>query len=397
MKKYLEKIRRFLDQHLWWLLDYGLPFLTGVLVTVLVFLLISMGKDQKLDRLEYILDRYFVEDVDKDKLLDGAAAGMVESLGDRWSYYMTAEEYEAQQAQRNSSYVGVGITITVLEDEQGFEIVELEPNGPASRAGMQVGDILIGADTLRVKTDGLDAVKNGVSGKEGTEVVLTVLRSEQELQITVKRETILVNVASGTMLENNVGLITIESFHSRCAEESVAAIEQLLDQGAESLIFDVRNNPGGYTGELIELLDYLLPEGPVFRTENSSGESHVDHSDADYLDMPMAVLVNGRSFSAAEFFAAALQEYEAAVIVGEKTTGKGRYQTVIELPGGSAVNLSVGRYFTPEGVDLTNVGVTPDVLIPVDQETGAKIYGGTLEPMEDPQILAAINGLKSGN
>lgn len=310
---------------------------------------------------------------------------------------MTAEEYEAQQAQRNSSYVGVGITITVLEDEQGFEIVELEPNGPASRAGMQVGDILIGADTLRVKTDGLDAVKNGVSGKEGTEVVLTVLRSEQELQITVKRETILVNVASGTMLENNVGLITIESFHSRCAEESVAAIEQLLDQGAESLIFDVRNNPGGYTGELIELLDYLLPEGPVFRTENSSGESHVDHSDADYLDMPMAVLVNGRSFSAAEFFAAALQEYEAAVIVGEKTTGKGRYQTVIELPGGSAVNLSVGRYFTPEGVDLTNVGVTPDVLIPVDQETGAKIYGGTLEPMEDPQILAAIDGLKSGN
>ena len=221
-----------MDQYLWWLLDYGLPFLTGVMLTVLVFLIISTGKDQKLDRLEYILDRYFVEDVDKDKLLDGAAAGMVDSLGDRWSYYMTAEEYEAQQAQRNSVYVGVGITITVLEDEQGFEIVELEPNGPASRAGIQVGDILIGADTLRVKTDGLDAVKNGVSGKEGTEVTLTLLRSEQEMQVTVKREKILVEVAWGTMLEGNIGLVTIDSFHSRCVEESIAAIEQLLDQGA---------------------------------------------------------------------------------------------------------------------------------------------------------------------
>ena len=397
MKDFLKKLGVFWNRYFSWFEFYGLPFLTGVLVTVLVFLLIFLGKSNKLRQLEFVLDRYFVEDVEEEQLLDGAAAGMVMSLEDRWSYYMTAEEYEELRLQRNSSYVGVGIAITRRQDNLGYDITQVEPDGPSDQAGIQVGDILIGANDLRVDTHGLDAVSDAISGKKGTEVVLVILRGEEELSFTVKRDVILVDVAWGTLLEENVGLVTIDSFHSRCAEEAIAAVEQLLEQGAEALIFDVRNNPGGYTSEMVELLDYLLPEGPVFRTESSSGKTHVDYSDADYLDVPMAVLVNKRSYSAAEFFAAALQEYDAAMILGEKTTGKGRYQTIIELPDGSAVNLSIGRYFTPNEVDLTGVGIIPDQEIPVDDEIAVKIYGRTLEPMEDPQILAAIQGVKSGN
>lgn len=397
MKDFLKKLGVFWNRYFSWFEFYGLPFLTGVLVTVLVFLLIFLGKSNKLRQLEFVLDRYFVEDVEEEQLLDGAAAGMVMSLEDRWSYYMTAEEYEDLRLQRNSSYVGVGIAITRRQDNLGYNITQVEPDGPSDQAGIQVGDILIGANDLRVDTHGLDAVSDAISGKKGTEVVLVILRGEEELSFTVKRDVILVDVAWGTLLEENVGLVTIDSFHSRCAEEAIAAVEQLLEQGAEALIFDVRNNPGGYTSEMVELLDYLLPEGPVFRTESSSGKNHVDYSDADYLDVPMAVLVNKRSYSAAEFFAAALQEYDAAMILGEKTTGKGRYQTIIELPDGSAVNLSIGRYFTPNEVDLTGVGIIPDQEIPVDDEIAVKIYGRTLEPMEDPQILAAIQGVKSGN
>lgn len=397
MKDFLKKLGVFWNRYFSWFEFYGLPFLTGVLVTVLVFLLIFLGKSNKLRQLEFVLDRYFVEDVEEEQLLDGAAAGMVMSLEDRWSYYMTAEEYEELRLQRNSSYVGVGIAITRRQDNLGYDITQVEPDGPSDQAGIQVGDILIGANNLRVDTHGLDAVSDAISGKKGTEVVLVILRGEEELSFTVKRDVILVDVAWGTMLEENVGLVTIDSFHSRCAEEAIAAVEQLLEQGAEALIFDVRNNPGGYTSEMVELLDYLLPEGPVFRTESSSGKNHVDYSDAECLEIPMAVLVNKRSYSAAEFFAAALQEYDAAMILGEKTTGKGRYQTIIELPDGSAVNLSIGRYFTPNEVDLTGVGIIPDQEIPVDDEIAVKIYVRTLEPMEDPQILAAIQGVKSGN
>ena len=155
----------------------------------------------------------------------------------------------------------------------------------------------------------------------------------------------------------------------------------------------MRNNPGGYAEELVKLLDYLLPEGDLFRSVSYDGTEKVDTSDADCLDMPMAVLINGSSYSAAEFFAAALQEYQAATIVGEPTVGKGVYQTTISLGDGSAVALSTGKYFTPKGNSLTDVGVIPDVRVDVDEETAEKIYYGTLGYADDLQIQAAIQVL----
>ena len=168
----------------------------------------------------------------------------------------------------------------------------------------------------------------------------------------------------------------------------------MQNQGAWGLIFDVRNNPGGYKHELVEVLDYLLPEGPLFRSEDYLGNVTVDESDADCLVMPMAVLVNGDSYSAAEFFAAAMGEYEAAVIVGQQTTGKGYFQQTFRLKDGSAVGLSVGKYSTPNGVNLAGVGITPDRVVDVDEETAFEIYAGLMDPNADPQIKAAIEAMK---
>ena len=159
------------------------------------------------------------------------------------------------------------------------------------------------------------------------------------------------------------------------------------------LIFDVRNNPGGYVTEMVAVLDYLLPEGVLFQSENYAGEKDVRHSDASCLDLPMAVLVNGNSYSAAEFFAATLWEYEAGLVVGEHTSGKGYFQYTFELPDGSAVGLSTGKYYTSKGVSLTDVGVTLDVLVPVDAQRAAAIRGGTLEYAKDPQVQAAVKAL----
>ncbi|MBQ9167136.1 MAG: S41 family peptidase [Oscillospiraceae bacterium] len=374
-----------------------LAFLSGAAIMMLVLMPRLLKEDGKLEQLEGVLEEYFVEDVDPEALEDAAAAAMVDAIGDRWSYYMTAETYQASQQTMKSQYVGVGITISLREDGIGYDILKVETNSPAAGAGILAGDILIGADDVYVSEAGAEDMKNAVAGEKGTQVELTVLRDGAEMKFTMNRDTVLVDVAQGVMLEDHIGLVTIESFRSRCADETIEAIEELLEQGAEALIFDVRFNPGGYTTELIDLLDYLLPEGPIFRTESYSGEVNVDYSDADCLEMPIAVLVNGDSYSAAEFFAAALQEYEAATIVGEKTFGKGYYQTDFLLSDGSAVNLSIGKYYTPNGLSLIGIGVTPDEEITVDEETASLIYAGTLDPMEDPQILAAIDTIKTGN
>lgn len=365
-------------------------------VTVLALCVLS-DRGDKLDELQMVIDRYFIEDADKDQLQDAAASAMVGALDDEWSYYMNAQQYEDYKVAMSNSYVGVGITIQLREDNQGFDIIEVVPGGPAEEAGVKAGDVLIGAGGQSLIGGTMEDSRDLIRGKEGTKVELTVLRDGKEQTVTVTRRQFETPVATYEMLQDNIGLVTIENFDQRCAQETIAAIEALREQGATALIFDVRNNPGGYKDELVKVLDYLLPEGDLFRSVDYRGREEVDRSDAKYLDMPMAVLMNLNSYSAAEFFAAALSEYDAAVTVGEKTYGKGRFQTAIELSDGSAVNLSIGKYYTPKGESLVGKGLTPDVEVPVDEETAAEIYAGTLDSADDPQIIAAINALKSGN
>lgn len=350
----------------------------------------------KLDWVRNLVDRCYIGQADLDAMEDAAAGAMINAIGDRWSYYMTAEEYLEYQDLMANSYVGVGITIQ-MEEDGSVDVMEVLPGSGAEEAGIQPGDRITAVDGTSIL--GMTSEENSalIKGEENTTVRLTLIRGGQTLEVDVVRRRVETPVATYKMLEDNIGLVTIENFDLRCAEESIAAIEALLAQGAESLIFDVRNNPGGYKTEMVELLDYLLPEGVLFRAEDYRGVEEVDESDADCLEIPMAVVVNLNSYSAAEFFAAALSEYEAAVVVGEKTFGKGYFQNTFPLPDGSAVNLSIGKYCTPKGVSLADVGLAPDVSAPVDEETAARIYYDLLDPMEDPQILAAINALKKGN
>jgi carboxyl-terminal processing protease len=298
--------------------------------------------------------------------------------------------------QMNNAYVGAGITIQVREDQTGFDIVAVTTGGPAEAAGIQAGDRIIRIGQTSTVNMEIDTARNMVRGKAGTTVDLTVLRDGEEKSFTVQRRTIQTPVATCKLLEGNVGLVTIENFDSRCAQETIAAIEALRQQGATSLIFDVRYNPGGYASELVKVLDYLLPEGELFRTEDYLGRQSVDTSDAKCLKMPMVVLVNADSYSAAEFFAAALREYEWASVVGEATVGKGYFQQTYQLSDGSAVGLSVGKYFTPKGNSLAGVGIQPDHIVPItDEQIAAGIYYGTLDPMEDPQVQKALEILRT--
>ena len=352
-----------------------------------------LGDYSKLEQLESLIEQLYIEDVDLTTVEDYAAEGMIAALGDRWSYYIPASEYQSYQEQSENAYVGIGITIIQAEDGSGLEVVEVQPEGPAMEAGMQPGDLITAIFDQSAAGMTTDEARNLVRGEEGTFVSITVRREEQELNLSVKRARIETVVASGQLLDGNIGLVTISNFDQRCAQESISAMEDLLNQGAEKLIFDVRFNPGGYAEELVKLLDYLLPEGNLFQTVDSMGRETLDTSDEKWLDVPMAVLVNADSYSAAEFFAAALQEYEAAVIIGEQTSGKGYFQNTFPLVDGSAVALSTGKYFTPKGVSLEGVGITPDILSTVDEDTYWQIYYNQIPPEEDPQIAAAIAAL----
>ena len=236
----------------------------------------------------------------------------------------------------------------------------------------------------------LNETKNRVRGEAGTDVTLTVSHNGAVRDVTITRATIKTVNVSWELLENGVAYIRIRNFEQDAAKDTIAAIEAAREQGASSLLFDVRYNPGGYKHELVRLLDYLLPEGPLFRSVDYSGKESVDESDAACLDMPMAVLVNYDSYSAAEFFAAALQEYEAAVIVGEQTYGKGRFQTAMTLDDGSAINISIGQYTTPKGVSLVGKGITPDYEVPLTDEQKRDLYYNRLEKQDDDQLQKAI-------
>ena len=374
-------------------LKIGSYFLVALLAAGIA--LVMAGRNNasypKLAELKEVINEYFVDidEVDHAAVEDAAAAAIVEALGDRWSYYMTAAEYQTYLERMNNAYVGIGITITQREDGY-ITVIRVEPGGPAEEAGIQAGDVITTAAGQDIAALDIDRIKDLIRGEQGTTVKLRLLRDNAALEFEVERRTVQRQVAAGKLLNDEIGLVTIMNFDGRCAEETLSQVEQLLAQGAKALIFDVRFNPGGYKHELIEILDYLLPEGPLFRSIDYRGKENVDMSDENCLEVPMAVLINGDSYSAAEFFAAALSEYGVAELVGQPTTGKGHFQTAFELSDGSAAVLSIGKYCTPNGVSLSDVGLTPDVLVEVDEELYMDIYYGMVTPEEDPQIQAAI-------
>lgn len=376
------------------ILTHVLVFFLGILV---VLAPVSMSRNQgtgKLEALENLIQTRFIGDVDTAAMEDAAADAMVNALGDRWSYYLSAQDYQTHQETMNNAYVGIGITILASTDGSGFPIQAVTEGSGAAEAGLLAEDLVIAVAGQDVRAMDTGTLRTLVRSEEGSFVDVTVLRGSTELTFCVERRRYETPVATGTLLSDKVGLVTIENFDTRCAQETIAAIEDLIAQGAEKFIFDVRNNPGGYAHELIDVLDYLLPEGEIFHTQYYNGQEEISQSDAACLGLPMAVLVNGDSYSAAEFFAAALQEYEAATVVGTQTCGKGYFQQTYELTDGSAVGLSVGKYYTPKGENLAGIGITPDILVELDEESDLELLYDRLAPEEDAQIQAALSALK---
>ncbi|MGN1030699.1 MAG: S41 family peptidase [Butyricicoccaceae bacterium] len=367
---------------------------------VCIAVLLPHGDTGDLNRLtselQQLIDEKFVGEQDKQGSIDGALEGYVEGMGDRWSYYMSKEDYEAYQANLQVSGVGIGVNVVYDEENQGICILQVFDKSPAQDAALAPYDLITAVDGKRVADLGYDDAVDAVRGEVGTKVTLTVKRAEtgREEDITITRREYEHKYLNYHMMDDGVtGYVNIERFLGDTGTYFIEAMEDLKQQGAQQYIFDLRNNPGGQLTSLVDCLDYLLPEGKIITLEDADGNVTEEYnSDAACVDAPMSVIVNENSYSAAEFFAAALQEYDKAEIIGEKTCGKGYSQQTFRLSNGGAAAISTHCYFTPNHVSLIGKGVQPDVEVSLSTEELQRYYALTDE--EDSQIVAAKKALK---
>lgn len=370
--------------------------LAGALAALLVVILgfggfRAFARAAKFAGVMRIISNQYVGESDPDEVADRALAGAAGGL-DEWSYYMDADSYNDYQDYSANLYQGIGVTIQADEATGGFLIVTTNRDGPADRAGLTAGDVILAVDGVSVVGGTTEDLRALIQADYGRNAMVTVQGADgARREVAVSCEAIYTSPVSFSMLEGHIGYVAIANFHEGAGGEAIAAVEALLEQGADSFVFDVRSDPGGLVSEMVEILDYLLPEGDVFIRADKNGREAVETSDADCLEMPMAVVVNRDSYSAAEFFAAALRDYDWAKIAGEPTTGKARSQVTYSLWDGSAVHISHYTYLTPKRTDLYAAGgLTPDVEVYLDEEQTVQYQTGWLEPEDDPQIQAAI-------
>ena len=348
--------------------------------------------EEKTSVLQNIIDRYFLFDEDMTKVEDGIYAGMMNGLGDPYTVYYTKEEYKALNEDTEGKYSGIGAVVSQNPNTKIITIVKIFENSPANDAGLQVGDIIYKIDGEEVAGTDMDIlVKTKIRGEEGTSFKMTVLRGDdrKEVELDLIRRSIEVETVAGKMLDNNIGYIAVSQFDAVTSEQFKSNIESLQSQGMTKLIVDLRGNPGGLLDQVVDMLDYILPDGLVLYTEDKYGKREEYYSDGSHeLKIPMVVLVNENSASASEVFTATFRDFEWGTVVGKTTFGKGIVQNVLPLGDGTAVKITTQHYYPPSGYDLHKVGIKPD--LEVDLNEGAKI--GT---DSDNQLSAAIDILKN--
>ncbi|SDB30847.1 S41 family peptidase [Eubacterium oxidoreducens] len=353
--------------------------------------ILDTATQQKLEVLYKYLNQYYYEDLDVDDLQEGLFAGLLEGAGDTYTRYYTAEEYEELQESTSGTFYGIGALLYQDETTKQVIIDKIYDGSGAQEAGLEVGDVIKSADGYKATSMELSDFVQHVRGEEGSMVELVISRDGEEMTLEVERKEVEEVSVTSQMLTDEIALITISEFTEVTTEQYEEEIASVKEQGAKAVIFDVRSNPGGTVSSVTEILDDILPEGTVVYTEDKDGERTDYTSDAEnYLDMPMAVLVNGSSASAAEIFAGAIRDFDYGTLIGTTTYGKGIVQTILPFTDGSAIKLTTATYYTPSGECIHEKGITPDVELEYEYTGSDEEY----EYTKDNQVAKAIKVLK---
>ena len=325
----------------------------------------------KMELLMQLIDQYYMYDISVDDMRTGAYKGLLEGLGDPYTCFYTKEEFDALMESTTGTYYGIGAVVQQNLKTMYITIVKPYVDGPAYNAGMLPGDIIYMVDDVDVTGMDINNVVAMMKGPEGTQVKVTVVREGEAdpVDLFITRAKIEIETIEYEMLENNIGYILISGFEEPTPKQFKEAIDDLQKQGMKGLVLDLRDNGGGLLDAVVEMLDYILPKGMIVYTEDKYGNrEEYKGTDKDVLDLPMTVLINGNSASAAEIFAAAMQDYKAATLIGTTSFGKGIVQTILPLTDGTAVKITISRYFTPNGVCIHGEGVTPDIEVELKDE-----------------------------
>lgn len=352
---------------------------------------VGKNTNDKLEAIENLIDKNFYFEDEDQKKQDGIIKGYLEGLDDPYSVYYTQEEYASFMEDTEGEYVGVGVQVSQAVDTKIITVVKVF-DGPAQEAGIEAEDVITEINGEDISDQDIDAVVDKIKGEEGTEVTITVYRPSdgKDHEYTMPRRKVENPTVEYKMLANNIGYIEVTSFYEVTGQQFVAAVEELTAKGMEGLVVDLRGNGGGLLDIAVDMLDYMLPEGKIVYTEDKDGNvtSEYNSTDEEQFTKPLAVLVNGYSASASEIFAGAIKDYGLGTLVGTNTFGKGIVQRVFPLDDGSAVKLTIAKYFTPNGNDIHKIGIKPDIEVEFDSEAYAESEGE-----KDNQLDAAVNSI----
>lgn len=356
----------------------------------------SSDVDTKVAALEELIDENFLFDIDSDSIEENIYKGVLNGLDDPYSVYYTAEEYKSLQESTSGKYSGIGVVVSQDPSTKAVTVVRPFKNGPGYEAGILPGDVIVAIGDKEINGEDLSEIVTWIKGEEGTTVDIKIYREGEPdyITLTVERRTIEVETVEYEMLDNNIGYVQVTEFDEVTADQYIAAVEDLKSQGMKGLIVDVRDNPGGLLNIVVDMLDYMLPKGMIVYTEDRDGNvvNEYKSTDDEQFTLPLAVLVNGDSASAAEIFSGAIKDYQLGTIIGTQTFGKGIVQRIFELNDGSAVKLTVSKYYTPNGYNIHGVGIEPDIVIDLPDELKTQV---DISKEDDVQLQKAIEDVSS--
>lgn len=346
---------------------------------------------QKLNYLESLIDEEYLEEKEEDSLREGLYAGLMSGLNDPYSTYYTAEQYKELNTSNEGSYVGIGAVLQKDKDG-GAKIVQLYEGGSGEQAGLKKGDVLKAIDGEDVTEKETSDIASMIRESDKDSVTLTIQRDEETKEIKVEIRDVEIQTVSHEMLDDETGYIRISEFSEVTSNQYKKAFEDLQDKGMKKLVVDLRDNPGGLLTAVCDVLRQILPEGLIVYTEDKNGKKEEEKCDGkSELAMPLAVLVNGGSASASEIFAGAVKDYGIGTIVGTTTYGKGVVQTIQPLSDGSAVKITIAKYFTPKGNDINKKGIAPNVEAELSEDS---TDWTELTHEEDTQLQAALKEIR---
>lgn len=346
-----------------------------------------------LNRYRNIIDKYYLGEVDEEKLKEGAIKGYIEGLEDPYTEYISKEEMKDYLEDTMGNFVGIGIYMVKNTEANKVQVLAPIKNSPAEKAGILPGDLIVAVDGVNYTGDDMSVVSSKIKGEEGTTVTVEILRGTETKTFELKRENIKVNPVEGKVLANQIGYIEFSSFDEGTAKDFKAKYEELQKQGIKSLIIDLRNNGGGIVDEALEIADYIADKGSVLLYEvDKNNNEEIKKSEHDpIISMPIVILTNENTASSSEILAGALKDLGKAKTCGVKTYGKGVIQQVLTLGDGSGIKITSEKYLTPNKTEINKIGIEPDEKVELPDTVENVLL---VEEKEDTQLQKAIEMLK---